>query len=67
MSYFVLPGLFVCYLDVSFDRLITSVGEELVFLFFLFEGVPLPVGAWERLRYLSLVVSKPVFGVSDQV
>ena len=42
---------------------ITSVGEEraaffcyrlLVFLLFLFEGVPLPLGAFERLRYFIL-------------
>ena len=54
MVLFILVQSVVYYLNVSFSRLITSVGEEravfvyyrlLVFLLFLFEGVPLPLGA----------------------
>ena len=31
------------------------------------EGCALLLSAWDRLHHLSLVVRKPVFGVSDQI
>ena len=34
---------------------------------FCSERFPLPLGSWGVLRYLSRVLRKPVFGVSDQV
>ena len=43
-----------------------SVVVYLLFLLFLFEVVVFS-GCLVRLRYFSLVVRKPVFGVSDQV
>ena len=44
------------YLNVSFSGLITSVGEEIVHCF-----------CYRVHVYMSLVVRKPVFGVSDLV
>ena len=62
MSYFISPRLFVIL-----SILITSVGKErAVFLLlithillFLFEGVPLPMGAWERLHYFIVALPGP--------
>ena len=34
---------------------------------FYSEEFPLTLDAWDRLKHLSLVLRKPVFGVSDQV
>ena len=68
----------VSYLFVSCSGLVTSVREErereLFFLLsftcmhviFCYEVFLLSL-AWDMLRYLSLVVRKPVFGVSNQV
>ena len=54
----------VCYSYVSFIELITSVGEEraifLVIMWFLFGGIfPLPLGAWDRLRYFIVALPDP--------
>ena len=66
MVLFILVQSVVYSLNVSLNRLITSVGEEravfvyyrlLVFLLFLFEGVSLPLGAWERLCYLIVALA----------
>ena len=64
ISYYV-----VSYLYVSFRGLITSVGEEresyfsaFVYLFlccFCSEGFPLPLGAWDRLRYFIAALPGP--------
>ena len=66
MSCFVLFSLlaYYMYLNVSFIRLITSVGEperaaSPGVLLFLFEGVSLPLGAKERLRYFIVTLSMP--------
>ena len=57
----------VNYLYVSFSGMIISVGKEranlfyrlLVIMWFLFGGVPLPLGAWNRLRYFIVALTGP--------
>ena len=67
---FCIASSVVCYLNtcISFSSLITSVGvkRELAFRYrllalslFLFEGVPLPLGAWERLCYFIVALPGP--------
>ena len=59
----------VSYLHVSFSglRAHSFAIVYFVIIWFLFGGFLLPLCVWDTLRYLSLVVRKPVFGVSDQV
>ena len=67
MSYFVF--FFVRYLYVrGCSGLITSVGEEranfsafvyIIILWFLLESFPLPLGAWDGLRYFIVALPEP--------
>ena len=60
MSYFV---RFLGYLYVSGSGSITSVGEErllfTVIMWFLLERFPLPLGAWDGLRYFIVALPEP--------
>ena len=59
---------FVVYLYVNGSRSITSVGEKrdnlsaVVYLYlcgFCLERFPLPLGAWDELRYLIVALPEP--------
>ena len=56
MTYFV---LFVGYLYVSCSGSITSFGEERAYLSAISELFPLPLGAWDRLRYFIVALPEP--------
>ena len=65
LSYFV---LIFSYLYVSCSRSITSVGEERAYVSaivylelcsFCSESFPLPLGAWDGLRYFIVVLPEP--------